>query len=371
MERFNLLEFIYTGYPLFKLKDEVGITKSKIKTFPWIHAPYMKRGFLGLDKFNFLNKEWEWIAKQTLDKYVSLKIKVPTILISLSGQGLESAKKVKKIGGIYICDRGSSHIRFQNDILKEEYNKWGLNFNGIDPRVIVKEESEYELADIITVPSEFVKQSFVKMGVSINKLVKIPYGTRLERFKKISTPSETKFRVLWVGNISVQKGFIYALIAFQRLNNPLKEFIVVGSFENELKGLLMKMDLTNVYFLGNLDNKKLPELYSGSHVFVLSSIQEGFGMVMGEALACGCPVIATENTGALDLYSDGIEGFIVPIRSPESILEKLQFLSDNPILRKKMSDAALRKVQDLGGWDTYGDNWNKLVVNLQSSHSKT
>jgi glycosyltransferase involved in cell wall biosynthesis len=365
LERFDILDKIYSGYPSFKLKDEVGIDKSKIITFPWVHAPYMKRGILGLDKSDYLNKEWEWLVKQSLDKYVSANIKQPTLLIGLSGSALESGKKTKKLGGIFICDRGSSHIRFQNDILNEEYKMWGFEFKGIDPRVIVKEESEYELADRITVPSEFVRQSFIKMGVPENKIIKISYGARLDRFQKTSEPSENNFSVLWVGGVSIRKGFIYALEAFQKLNCTKKEFIVVGHIEHEVKLLLKNKDLSHVIFLGTISNYKLPELYSKSHVFLISSIEEGLAMVQGEALACGCPVIATENTGAEDLYTDGVEGFIVPIRSSQAIADKLQLLADDFSLRKRMSDAALIKVKDIGGWDNYGENWSKLISNLQ------
>jgi glycosyltransferase involved in cell wall biosynthesis len=369
MERYHLLEYLYTGYPSFKLKDEKGIEKNKIKTFPWIHAPYMKRGVLNLDKLVWLTKAWEWIDKETLDNYVTSHINHKTILIGLSGSGLKAGTKAKKLGGIYICDRGSSHISFQDEILKEEYKTWGFKFKGIDPRVVAKEESEYALADIITVPSEYAKQSFIKMGVSESKIVKIPYGARLDRFKKISNPKENEFRVLWVGGVSINKGFMYALEAFEKLKHTSKEFIIVGGVSKEIKVLLINKDLTNVVFMGNVDNKKLPELYSISHVFLFASIDDGFGMVQAEALACGCPVIATENSGAADLFSDGIEGFIVPIRSPEAILEKLQLLADDNVLRKQMSDAALIKVQQLGGWETYGENWNKLIITLKTNHS--
>lgn len=365
MERFQLLEYIYTGYPSFKLNDEEGIERAKIKTFPWIHAPFMKRRLFFLDKSDWLTKTWEWIDKQTLDKYAASNINHKTILISLSGCGLEAGEKTKKLGGIFICDRGSSHIRFQNEILKEEYKKWGFKFKEIDYRVIAKEESEYALADRITVPSEFVRQSFIKMGVSESKLVKIPYGARLDRFKKVSSPKENEFRVLWVGGISIRKGFMYALEAFQKLIHTNKEFIVVGNVEKEIKAMLLNKELQNVTFMGNVDNKKLPELYSSSHVFLIASLEEGLAMVQGESLACGCPVIATENTGAADLFTNGIEGFIVPIRSPDSILEKLQLLANDDVLRKKMSNAALIKMQKIEGWDTYGENWNKLISNLQ------
>ena len=361
LEKYNLLDSIYTGYPKFKLKDEIGIGLKKIKTFPWVHAPYMKRGVIGLDKFHNLNKHLEWIDRQSLDYYVANNLKKPTILIALSGCGLISGKKVKKMGGIYVCDRGSSHIRFQNDILKEEFEQNGIRFKGIDSRVIDKEESEYENANFITVPSEFVKQSFVQMGVDENKIIKIPYGARLDRFSKISNPQNNKFKVLWVGSISLRKGFLYALEAFQNLDCEYKEFLVIGNLENDIKDILIKKDLTNVNFMGNVQNKNLPHIYSTSHVFLLSSIEEGLSMVMGEALSCGCPVIATENTGARDLFTDNIEGFVVPIRSSEVIKEKLQLFVDNPNLRIAMSNAALDKVIDIGGWDGYGEKWRNLL----------
>jgi glycosyltransferase involved in cell wall biosynthesis len=370
MERFHLLENIFTGYPSFKLKDEEGIDKTKIKTFPWIHAPYMKRGVLSLDKSVWLTKEWEWIDKQTLDKYVASQINSPTILIGLSGSGLLAGIKTKKLGGIYICDRGSSHIRFQNKILNDEYNKWGFKFKGIDPRVIAKEESEYALADRITVPSEFVRQSFIEMGVPEFKIVKIPYGARLDRFKKVVDPLDDEFQVLWVGGVSIRKGFMYALEAFQKLNHSKKKFIVVGNIEKEIKILLLNEKIDGVEFRGIVSNNKLPQLYSSSHVFLIASLEEGLAMVQGESLACGCPVIASENTGAQDLFSDGVEGFIVPIRSVQAIHEKLQLLADNEILRKQMSDAALIKVKELGGWDTYGQNWNNLIIEVKKKHSK-
>ena len=88
---------------------------------------------------------------------------------------------------------------------------------------------------------------------------------------------------------------------------------------------------------------------------------EGLAMVQGEALACGCPVIASTNTGGKDLFTDGKEGFIVPIRSADAIAEKLQLLADNPDLRQTMSDAAIKRVQDIGGWDNYGNEFAKLI----------
>ncbi|TKK68211.1 glycosyltransferase family 4 protein [Ilyomonas limi] len=364
LERHQLLDSIWTGYRKYNLRDETGIDQKKIKTYPWLHTPYMAGARFGITQWHWLKHQWAWLSNQTLDSHVSKHINTPTILMALSGCGLHAGIKAKKIGGYYICDRGSAHIRFQDEILKEEHEKWGLQYQPIDPRVINKEETEYEASDIITVPSEFARKSFIEMGVSANKICKVIYGARLERFKKVAEPSKDIFRVLWVGAVSIQKGFMYALRAFQKVRHPKKEFVVIGHVTSEVKGLLHSDNLTNVIFKGTVANHELPKIYSSAHVFILSSVQEGLAMVQGEALACGCPVIATNHTGGEDLFTDGVEGFIVPIRSVEAIAEKLQLLANDRLLRIKMSEAAIKKVQSLGGWDSYGKSFIKVIQSL-------
>lgn len=361
MERFGLLEAIYTAYPSFKLKDENSISKTKIKTFPWIHTPYMLRGKIKLDKFEKLNKNWEWLDRQSLDKYVARKITKRGLLIALSGCGLNAGKKMQTIGGRYICDRGSSHIVYQNEILKEEYKIWGYEFKGIDIRIIEKELQEYESADAITVPSEFVRNSFIENGIAENKIVKIPYGARLDRFSKVGEPCDKKFTVLWVGGVSIRKGFMYALRAFQLFKFSKKEFIVIGAIETEIEALIANENLSNVKFLGKVPNSELSKYYSSAHVFLIASLEEGLAMVQGEAMACGCPIIATANTGSADIFTDGKEGFIVPIRSTDAILERLYSIAQDKQLRESMSYYSELRVKQLGGWDTYGANFLDLI----------
>jgi glycosyltransferase involved in cell wall biosynthesis len=93
---------------------------------------------------------------------------------------------------------------------------------------------------------------------------------------------------------------------------------------------------------------------------VLASVEEGLALVQAQAMACGVPVIATTNTGADDLFTDGVEGFIIPIRSPEAIRERIERMIDNKELRDKMAAASLERVKSLGGWDRYGE----CVVNV-------
>lgn len=311
-------------------------------------------------------RELAWLDHEAIDHYASRKLKEADALIALSGSGLNSGRKMKSLGRLYLCDRGSSHIRYQDRLLRDEYSLWGLTFRGIDPRGIAKEEAEYALADRILVPSDFAFDSFIQEGVPAHKLAKIPYGADLKRFSKIADPRSDRFQILYVGAISIRKGFLYLLQAFHRFRVPNKRLVVVGHMTSEVKGLLRQFSVENIHFLGVMNNSELSKLYSESHVFVLPTLEEGLSMVQGEALACGCPVISTQNSGGSNLFSSGEEGFIVPIQSPTAILECLNRLVEDNSLRERMSEKALKRVHSIGGWDNYGKQLELELRSLQN-----
>ena len=159
---------------------------------------------------------------------------------------------------------------------------------------------------------EFARRSFVDMGVPSGKLRKVPYGVDLTRFRKVACPAEQGFDVLFVGAVSFQKGVPYLLNAFRRLEHPHKRLRIVGAMQPEMSRYLEGHPPgPHVEFLGHVPQDRLRLLMSRSHVMVLPSVQEGLALVQAQALACGCPVIGTVNSGAEDLFTDGVEGFIV------------------------------------------------------------
>ena len=91
----------------------------------------------------------------------------------------------------------------------------------------------------------------------------------------------------------------------------------------------------------------------GRHdVFVFPSLFEGFGLVILEAMAQGLPVITTSHTVGPDIIEDGVDGFIVPIRSSEAIAEKLELLAaDRPRL-EAMREAAIATARRFT-WENY------------------
>lgn len=363
LDKRGVLERFYTGYPAFKLKDEL-LPLDKIVTYPWLLVPSMVLPRYGLFPGWAERTLHRWV-RETLDSYVAANLPECDVLFAISGSGLHAGRLAQQRGGHFVCDRGSSHIRYQDAILREEFRRWGDCFVGIDPKTMVKEEQEYESADVITVPSEFVRRSFVQMGVSAEKLRKVPYGVDLQRFEKVGEPSGQHFDVLFVGQVSFRKGVPDLLDAFARFRHPNKRLRVVGSLQPEMRRYLAHRPTEKgVEFLGHIPQRQLKVIMSRSHVMVLPSIEEGFGLVLAQALACGCPVVGTINTGAKDLFTDQVEGFIVAPRDPGAITEKLELLADEPDKRERMSEAALKRVTELGGWDAYGERMVSVLTEL-------
>jgi glycosyltransferase involved in cell wall biosynthesis len=363
------LKVIYSTFPWARLARE-RLPRSLVQTFPWIHAPQMLLGRY----WQFpraVDREISWHLLRTFDAWVARRLPPCDVYVALSSTGLASGRRAQTLGAKYICDRGSSHTRYQDAIMGEEYRRWGLDQALIEPRFIDREEAEYAQADAITVPSEFSRRSFIEMGVPAEKLHKIPYGVQLERFQRVAEPPQDRFEVMFAGQVGLRKGVPYLLEAFAQLRHPHKRLRIVGGMTPEFRPILPRLPQENVEFLGHLSQDRLIEVMSTSHVLVLPSIEEGLALVQAQAMACGCPLISSTNTGGEDLFTDGVEGFLVPIRSAEAVAGRLQQLADVPDLQQRMSEAALARVFSLGGWHQYGEEWVKLLHKLVTERSLT
>lgn len=368
LEARGRLNAVWTGYPRYKLRDEHGIPAEKIRTFPWLYVPTQLLGRVPiLGRSQALAREMHWRAVEAIDLRVASTITEATTLVGLSSGGLRSGRRAQATGGRYVCDRGSTHIRFQDAILKDEYRRWKLEFHGVDERVMAKEEAEYEAADQITVPSRFCSESFLVQGVPAAKLNVIPYGGRLDRFRRVAEPDPDAFTVVFVGGVSVRKGVPYLLEAFGRLRHPHKRLKIIGNVLPDFEGLLRQLPTDGVEFLGAVSNTELPSHYSTADVMVLPSLEEGLALVMAEAMACGCPVIASENTGARDLFSDQVEGRILPIRSTDALVEALEAMSQDRPSARALGQRAQERIRSLGGYDRFGDDWAALLDRMEAA----
>jgi glycosyltransferase involved in cell wall biosynthesis len=361
-KRGHLLQ-IYSTYPWARLKRE-GLPHSKVQTFPWFHLTQLLVG--GYLPFTY-NGLW-YANTMAFDEWLEHRIPRTGVdaLIALSGTALKAGRHLQERGGIYICDRGSTHQLYQERLVDDEFRRWGINpsISAARDAIYRREVVIYETADAITVPSSFAARSYIEFGIAKEKVHVIPYGVRLEKFHPIAEPPRDVFEVLFVGQVGLRKGIPYLLQAFAGLRHPRKRLRIVGSVQPEFRAVVARLPQSQVEFMGPQPQAEVVRYMSSSHVMVLPSIEEGLALVQAQAMACGCPVLASTNTGSEDLFTDGVEGFIVPIRDPDALRERLQQLADDPALQRRMSEAALLRVRHLGGWTHYGDLWVSLLEKL-------
>ncbi len=362
LQRRGHLERIYSTWPWARLKRE-GLPTALVETFPWIHTPDYALTRAGLD-LPWLSDHLGYANALAFDRWTERRIAACDAFIAISGAGLRTGKKVQERGGVFICDRGSTHQRYQEQIVSDEFRRWGVTRQVSDPRDTLREEQIYEQADAITVPSTAAARSFEAMGVPAAKLEVIPYGVRLDSFYPTGQPEAGRFDVLFAGSVGLRKGVPYLLQAFAKLNHPGKRLRFAGQVQPEMRDVLPSLPQEQVEFLGPVPAERLRDLMSSSAVLVLPSIEEGLALVQAQALACGCPVLCSTATGGEDLFTDGVEGFVVPMRDPDALAARLQQLADDPALRQTMSEAALRRVKSLGGWTEYGSRWESLLKRM-------
>lgn len=366
------LQAVYSTWPWKRLSRE-GISPAQVKTFPWLGLPEYLLGRTGYD-FTRLQDELGYRNALAFDRWTEHRLaglirrgEQPDALIGISGSSLRAGQLLQRNGGVFLCDRGSTHQRFQEATVSEEYRRWGVDRPVSDERDTLREEEIYAVADAITVPSTVARASFLSMGVAADKVHVIPYGVRLEQFGPVGTPPPDEFSVLFAGSVGLRKGVPYLLEAFATLRVSRKRLRIVGHVQEEMRGVLERLPREHVEFLGVLPQAELAGWMSRSHMLVLPSIEEGLALVQAQALACGCPVICSTQTGGEDLFTDGVEGFVVPVRDAAALADRMQQLAEDPALQSAMRSAALARVKTLGGWETYGDHWEALLRRLTTS----
>lgn len=293
------------------------------------------------------------------------------IFIGLSSFCLEAIHRAKEYGIITIVDHGSMHQRVEKKLLQEECRLYGLNMDYSAPKwIIEKEDKEFHTADAVMVLSNAAKQSLIQEGIPSDKIFINNCGVNLSQFVAIPKEDDGIFRVIYCGNTSLRKGVHYLLQAFTELRLKDAELLLIGSLpSSEFGKLIGKYRSGNIRFMGMVAQSELHKIYAQGSVFMLPSIADGFGMVVPQAMACGLPVIVTENVGAADIVTEGVDGFIVPIRDVNAIKKRILRLYEQPELRKAMGSAALTKAKSELSWDRYGDRLVKFLADKMTTVS--
>ena len=359
----NQLIKIFTGWPIISLRKEKipnnFITSSGIFNI-------LKHPFSSIQMMNPYLRFMSRSNKKNIDRLVCNfleKNNEADVLIGLAGVALNSGKKILNKNKIFVCDRSSSHIVYQDNLLADEYKINDRKFTRADSWIVENELKEYEMADMILVPSNFVKNSFDKKN--LNKVKVLNFGVNTKNFFRDNSiqKSQKYFDILFVGAISLRKGLHYLIDAFHKLKHPNKRLHIVGSHTLDKDFFVDKIKSDKIIYYGHINHFKLNDLYNKSHVFVLPSIEEGFATVILQATAAGCPVIVSENTGAYEFVKKHNIGYTVPIRNSNAIVNYLEILSQDKNLLDELSHKSSETMQD-NTWSNYVDQLDKLILEL-------
>lgn len=264
----------YTYSPKSNLK-KFGLVRGG-KSLLYYVAPFefLRRRF----KTEFLYK----LSIRILDLWTSAFMKECDVFICQSPYYTRSMKKAKtKYGAIVILDRGTSHVRYFNQIM----TKIGMKSQSLD--YIEMDENQYKLADYIAIASDFVCRSFENYGISSDKLFINPYGVSLKNFYPMECTNEFDF--ICVGQWSLRKGSHLIVEAFRDTNIRILHVGAIIDADFPLADNFVHID--------SVPEQKLVDYYKRSRFFLFPSFEDGFGLVLCQALACGLPIVCSKNSG--------------------------------------------------------------------------
>jgi len=185
---------------------------------------------------------------------------------------------------------------------------------------------------------------------------------------------KTRYVIIYVGRLVMIKGCQYLIEAFSEIRKRRDDVSLIivgdGDFRIQLEEQVANYQIPDVYFLGSQPNSELPRLYAMSDVFVLPSYVEPWGVVVGEAMASGLPVIVTQKVGcAFDIVFEGENGFIVPEKNVESLFTALRQILESPA---KMMSMGQRSREIIRRWDyRFAErNFIKAVASAVNSNKK-
>lgn len=244
---------------------------------------------------------------------------------------LETLRAARQLDIPTFLERPNAHTRFAYEVVERECGRLGVELprdheHAYDEAILKREEDEYELADKLLCPSDFVRRTFLDQGFAEERLVRHVYGfdQRVFHPAPIVCSPTSGLTVLFVGVCAVRKGVHHALEAW--LASPASDrgrFLIAGEFLPEYRERLGDLLAhPSVEALGHRDD--VPDLMRRADVFVLPSLEEGFPLAAVEALASGCVPLVSEACDEVCLRNN--VGLVHPVGDVETLSEQITTL---------------------------------------------
>ncbi len=259
---------------------------------------------------------------------------------------LETLKTAKRLGIPTVLERPNAHTGFAMEVVRKECDRLGVALpldheHAFDAKRLRKEEEEYRLATRLLCPSEFVVKTFLDRGFTREQLVRHIYGYDEKTYYPSAEPRDSNrgFTMLFVGVCAVRKGVHYALEAWLK-SSACQDgtFLIAGEFLPAYQAKLAPMLAHHsIRVLGHRND--VAELMRRSDILVLPSIEEGFGLVIAEAMGSGCIPLASE--ACTEICSHMRTGMMHRVGDVEALTQQITMLHEDRALLKKLRAAGL------------------------------
>lgn len=281
-----------------------------------------------------------------------------------SGGGHGGAiRKAHKLGMKVIADHSIAHPDFLARELEGEYKKNGKFFSmGMKSPLWRLIAEDCQLADVVVVNSNFVKDTFIEAGYPESKVKVVYWGIRNDFFGVREKTYETVpfgRHLLFTGTFNFRKGAEYIIDAVKSLRQKGLDFtfdvagtvVVTEAQRKECAELGIKL-------LGVLPQDELKGLFERTDIYVFPSLAEGCARSGVEAMGAGLCAIATKESGLP--ITDGETGLLVPTRNAAAIAEKIEWLFDRPDEVRRIGSAAAKLVRTEYTWEKYAENMKRV-----------
>jgi glycosyltransferase involved in cell wall biosynthesis len=287
---------------------------------------------------------------------------------------LKTLRMAARLGIPTVLERCNAHTRFAYEVVRQECDRIGVPLprgheHEYNAAILAKEEAEYLLADGILCPSDFVVRTFRDQGFAPEKLFRHIYGFDEKRFFCDPAPRDPKrgLTMISVGVCAVRKGLHFALEAW--LKSPASNdgtFLIAGEFiPRYAEKLAPMLSHPSVKVLGHRND--VPELMRKSDILVLPSIEEGFGLVVTEAMASGCvPLISDACT---DICKHMQNGMIHHVGDVETLTRQITQLHQDRVLLEKLRHASLQTIPEIT-WTAAGAKLLNVYRDVIAEHQR-
>ena len=275
-----------------------------------------------------------WLGEYLFDTRIAKMLDFEAeAFMGFVGKSLHTFRKARSLGYKRLeLIAANSHVRNVQRMHAIAAKDFGHKDTWLNDALANKTIKEYEQADFVYTHSEYTRQSLIDGGVDEAKLVR-SFLTVHPRFQPpVSRPDDGVFRVVYTGRIDATKGIPLLIEAFNRLPSKNVELTLVGgcSHKTMKRWLTKHMSKNSNIKLAPGDPLKPLQM---ADVYVHPTYEDGFAYAPMEALACGAPVIVTEDTGMKEHVEEGVNGYVVPTGNWEVLLERMEHLMSHPLTR--------------------------------------